>query len=141
VPNPIQPFSSVVVTVNEIIDDELKMQIEHEMVEYDQARIAHARASNDVITASAALLAAQGARAIAKIKLVSTFAIGSDKVAMEPNWEPFRAEGGRPAVENFMSERDQRNFHRFQRAQMNAQAGEVKGGGFDGMFERPDTDQ
>jgi hypothetical protein len=131
-----QPFSSVQVSVNEIKDDELKMRIELEMSIYDEARRAQTEAANQVVIAGAALLAAQSARAIARIKLVRSFGEGSEKVAMEPNWEPFRQDG-RPALENFMSERDQRNFQRAQRLSMNKQVTDT-GGNYGAMFENPD---
>jgi hypothetical protein len=57
---------------------------------------------------------------------------------MEPNWEPFRNSNGRPAVENFLSERDQRNLNRMQRAQMNSQASDIQSS-YNGMFEAPDS--
>jgi hypothetical protein len=80
-----QPFSSVQVNINEIKDEELKMKIEFEMSKYDDCRRAQTEAANQVVLAGAALLAAQSARAISRIKLVRLFGEGSDKVAMEPN--------------------------------------------------------
>jgi hypothetical protein len=131
-----QPFSSVQVNINEIKDEELKMKIEFEMSKYDDCRRAQTEAANQVVLAGAALLAAQSARAISRIKLVRLFGEGSDKVAMEPNWEPFRQDG-RPALENFMSERDQRNFQRAQRLSMNKQVTDT-GGNYGTMFETGD---
>ena len=125
-----QPFSSVQVNINEIKDEELKMKIEFEMSKYDDCRRAQTEAANQVV------LAAQSARAISRIKLVRLFGEGSDKVAMEPNWEPFRQDG-RPALENFMSERDQRNFQRAQRLSMNKQVTDT-GGNYGTMFETGD---
>jgi hypothetical protein len=134
-----QPFSSVQVSVSDIPGEDLQFEIENLMIEYEQARVRETEANNAVIVASAGLLSARGARAVAKMKLVTAFAKGSDRVAMEPNWEPFRNSSGRPAVENFMSERDQRNLNRMQRAQMNHQASDIPGS-YNGMFEAPDSE-
>lgn len=133
----VQPFSAVQVSVADIAAEDLQMEIENLMFEYEQAKIHETEAYNAVVLANAALLSARGSRAVARMKLVTAFAKGSDRVAMEPNWEPFRNSNGRPAVENFLSERDQRNLNRMQRAQMNSQASDIQGS-YNGMFEAPD---
>jgi hypothetical protein len=135
----VQPFSAVKVSVNDILADDLKLEIEALMFEYEQARVAETEAHNTVVLANAALLSARAARAISRTKLVAAFAKGSDKVAMEPNWAPFRDSDSRPAVENFLSERDQRNMFRMQRAQMNNEAAGIESA-YGGMFEAPETD-
>jgi hypothetical protein len=134
----VQPFSAVQVNVSDILAEDLQMEIENLMFEYEQAKIRETESHNAVILASAGLLSARGTRAIARMKLVAAFAKGSDKVAMEPNWEPFRNSSNRPALENFLSERDQRNLNRMQRAQMNSQASDI-GGSYSGMFEDPEN--
>jgi hypothetical protein len=133
----VQPFSAVQVSVADIAAEDLQMEIENLMFEYEQAKVHETEAYNAVVLANAALLSARGSRAVARMKLVTAFAKGSDRVAMEPNWEPFRNSNGRPAVENFLSERDQRNLNRMQRAQMNSQASDIQGS-YNGMFEAPD---
>jgi len=134
----VQPFSAVQVSVTDIAAEDLQMEIENLMFEYEQAKVHETEAYNAVVLANAALLSARGSRAVARMKLVTAFAKGSDRVAMEPNWEPFRNSNGRPAVENFLSERDQRNLNRMQRAQMNSQASDIQSS-YNGMFEAPDS--
>ncbi len=134
-----QPFSAVQVSVSDVVGDDLQMEIEALMVLYEAAKVKETEAHNAVILTNAALLAARGDRLIARMNLVNAFAKGNNQVAMEPNWEPFRNSQGRPAVENFLSERDQRNLNRMQRAQMNSQASDIKGN-YNGMFETPDNE-
>ena len=134
-----QPFSAVQISVSDVGGEDLQFEIENLMIEYEVAKVHETEAHNAVILANAALLAARGARVVARMKLVTAFAKGSNRVAMEPNWEPFRNSTGRPAVENFLSERDQRNLNRMQRAQMNTQASDLPGD-YNGMFETPDNE-
>lgn len=134
-----QPFSAVQVSVADVEGDQLQVEIEVLMVAYEAAKVKETEAHNAVILANAALLAARGDRLIARMNLVSAFAKGSNRVAMEPNWEPFRNGQGRPAVENFLSERDQRNLNRMQRAQMNREASDIPNS-YNGMFEGPDNE-
>lgn len=134
-----QPFSAVQVSVGDVIGDDLQMEIEALMVAYEAAKVKETEAHNAVILTNAALLAARGDRLIARMNLVTAFAKGNNRVAMEPNWEPFRNAQGRPAVENFLSERDQRNLNRMQRAQMNREASDIPNS-YNGMFETPDNE-
>jgi len=133
----VQPFSSVTVCLSDIHSEDLKLEIETLMVEYEMARVAETEANNAVVLASAKLLSARAARAVNRMKLVTAFAKGSNQVAMEPNWSPFRNAVGQPAVENFMSERHLRNFQRMQNERMNTQAADIPGL-YDGMFEPPE---
>ena len=129
-----QPFSAVIVSVKDIQDEHLSMQIDLEMSEYERAKIAATEARNVVAEAAAHLLIAQSNRVTTRVALLRSFARGSEKVAAEAGWEPFRNAEGRPAVENFMSERDQRNFNRLQRAEVNEKATAAKAN-FAGYFE------
>lgn len=133
----VQPFSSVTINLSDILSDDLRLEIETLMVEYEMARVAETEANNAVVLATANLLSARARRAVTRMKLVSAFAKGNNQVAMESNWSPFRNAHGQPAVENFMTERDLRNLQRMQRAQMNTQAADIPGV-YDGMFETPD---
>lgn len=135
----VQPFSAVQVSVSDVSGEDLQLEIEALMIEYEVAKVQETEAHNAVLLANAALLAARGARVVARMKLVTAFAKGNNQVAMEPNWEPFRNSGGRPAVENFLSERDQRNLNRMQRAHMNSQASDIQGA-YNGMFETPENE-
>jgi hypothetical protein len=55
---------------------------------------------------------------------------------MEPNpWEPFRDNRGGVCIENFLSQRDQRNMMRAQKANMNRQVEQMTEGNHGDMFE------
>jgi hypothetical protein len=139
-PQPKTVFRSVVVRAADIPDPEIREQIENRMFALDQARMEETQAHVELERASAKLLRARAARIEAQAALQESYGRGDTKVAMERNWEFFRDSTGAACAENFLSERDQRNMLRMQKANMNHQMQQYGGdeASHNDMFESGD---
>jgi hypothetical protein len=131
-----QVFRSVVVRSSEIEDETLREQIDGRMMSYEQELMEESSAQLDVERATAKLLRARASRMESRAAVQESFGKGDSRVAMEPNpWEPFRDNRGGVCIENFLSQRDQRNMMRAQKANMNRQVEQMTEGNHGDMFE------
>ncbi|SRR6266702_1077181 len=135
---PNQIFSQVVVRSSDIQDVELQEKVANRMMAFEQAKMERVNSDISLMRSTAERLRAQAAELEAKAALHETFAEGDTRCALESNWDFFRDNKGNPCAENYLSERDQRNMMRAQKASMNRTLEQQQSDGsqFNDMFER-----